>query len=113
MTIEEYQLLMAQNVAHAQAKVTASQVRAAEHIEAREKAEREVAELALDTARKTANRYNIQTANSMRPSLNFPVALLQSDDGWSADYGQLSAYGDTPELAYQKFDEIWSGRYEP
>ena len=111
-TIAEYQLSMAKVVAAMQSKIADNQVKASEHYEAQMKAERESAEVALATARQTAGRAARQTANCMRPCMNFNVILCQDGEGWTADYGALSAYGDTPELAYQKFDEIWSGRFE-
>lgn len=113
MTVEEYQLLLAQSTAHAYDKILACQVRAAENAEAQTKAELDKANVELTMAKQTANRVGINTANHLRPSMNFNVCLLQSEDGWTAEYGSLCAYGDTPELAFQKFDEMWTGRYEP
>jgi len=112
-TIADYQLSMAKVAATMQDRIAANQVKASEHYVAQMEADRESSEVALATARQTAGRAAIQTANCMRPCMNFNVILCQDGEGWTANYGELSAYGDTPELAYQKFDEVWSGRYEP
>ena len=115
MTIEDYQLLMAETAAHAQESVANSQVSAAKYHEAYMKCEFEKAAIGLESAKEMAQRSSINTANHLRPSLILRPALMCSDDGngWEAIYGELTAYGDTPEIAYQKFDELWMGRYEP
>jgi hypothetical protein len=115
MTTEDYQLLMAETAAYAQEKVAHSQVSAAAYHETYMKLECEKAAVELESSKQLAQRSSINTSNHLRPSLILKPSLLCSDDGdgWEATYGELVAYGDTPEIAYQKFDELWTGRYEP
>lgn len=113
MTIEDYQLVMAETAAHAQDKISASQIRTAEYSESLMRIECKKAEVGLESAKQLSKRSDINTANHLRPALILRPMLMRKDDGWEAVFNELIAYGDTPELAYQNFDEEWTGRYEP
>ena len=39
-----------------------------------------------------------------RPCLMLPAELSQCGDRWCASYGELLAFGDTPEEAFTTFD---------
>ncbi len=90
--------------------IQASQVRAAQNLEAQTLAELQRVEAESVTGIKVAKRTDQQSANYMRPSFVFKPLLEKSGDGWMATYGHLETWGETPEIAYQEFDHKWVGK---
>ena len=109
VTIEEVQLAMTQNSAAAMKLVVACQVRSAQNYEAQTQAEKIRAESDRDRALQEREAVRV---NFMRPCLIHRPSLARSGDEWVAQYGDLAAYGPTPELAYQEFDRKWVGKDE-
>jgi len=61
---------------------------------------------------KTAELMHLRMQNANRPSI---VLQAQISERWVADkrtytasYAGVSAQGDTPEIAFQNFDRVWS-----
>lgn len=50
----------------------------------------------------------------LRPCMLMKPKLVRSttDRRWLAFFGDVNAYGDSPEGAYREFDKKWSGRYD-
>ncbi len=92
--------------------IQACQLRASQNYEAHTLAERQRVETERDTGDKVSKRADQQSANYMRPSFVFKPTLEKSADGWTATYGHLEAWGETPEIAYQEFDHQWVGKDE-
>lgn len=111
-TIEDVQLMMAQVLAATQEIIQGCQIRAAEYYEAQCKAEKEKAEKEKETSAIVADRGLIQSANFMRPCIMHRPSLTEEGDAWVATYGDLRAFGPTPETAYQEFDRRWVGKDE-
>jgi len=112
MTLEEIQLAIAEGQLAASRLVQACQVRAANNYEAQTLAERRKVEAESDIGIKIAKRTDQQSANYMRPSFVFKPLLEKSELGWTATYGHLETWGETPEIAYQEFDHQWVGKDE-
>ncbi len=106
------QLAIAKEQLAASKLIGACQVRAAQNYEAQTMAERQKVEAERDTGIKMAHRTDQQSANFMRPSFVFKPILEKSGDGWTATYGHLETWGETPEIAYQEFDHQWVGKDE-
>ncbi len=112
MTLDEIQIAIVEGQLAASKLVQACQVRSAQNYEAQTMAERQKVEAERDAGIKIAKRTDQQSANYMRPSFVFKPILEKSDDGWTATYGHLETWGETPEIAYQEFDHQWIGKDE-
>lgn len=110
MTIEEIQLAIVQGQLAASKLIQACQVRGAQNYEAQTLAERQKAEAERDICTRMIKRNEQQAANYMRPSFVFKPALEKNGEGWTATFGHLETWGETPEIAYQEFDHQWVGK---
>lgn len=110
MTIEEIQLAMAQGQLATNKVIQACQVRSTQNYEAQTLAERQKAEAEKDASIKMIKRNEQQAVNYMRPSFVFKPVLEKNGAGWTATFGHLETWGETPEIAYQEFDHQWVGK---
>ncbi len=112
MTIEKIQLELVQHTANAQKLISAAQLRAALNFEARTVSEKERAQHEAEMSRESLEKASKFSNNFHRPCLLFRPSLTQEEDQWVAEYGELRAYGPTPDTAHQEFDRQWLGKDE-
>ncbi len=112
MTLDEYQILLAEAQHAANKIMLACQVAAAQNFEARTLVELQKTEKEKEISTIVGERNLLQSANFIRPSIMHPPILTKEDDEWIASYGHLRASGPTPETAYQEFDRLWVGKDE-
>lgn len=87
----------------------------ARYMEAKAAAEAAAAECNLTTAQlemKTAELMHLRMQNANRPSIVLQAQIKQRDYDFAAGYGGVTAYGSTPEIAFQNFDRLWSQGHE-
>ena len=106
MTIEEIQVA-------AQRLISASQVRFAKNYEKQSEIDLEKTTYEMEISHKIADRSLHQSANFLRPSFVLRPSLRQSGEGWMAEYGDFTAFGETPNIAFQEFDDRWVGKDKP
>lgn len=87
----------------------------AQYMEAKAAAEAATAQAGLVKANwevKTAELMHLRMQNANRPSVVLQVKIetqwVADEKTYIASYAGVTAHGDTPEIAFQNFDRVWS-----
>lgn len=56
----------------------------------------------------TAKLQHHRMKTACRPCMMLPTTIEQEEEGFSVSYGNLIAYGSSPEIACQNFDRLWT-----
>jgi len=96
----------------AQRLTSASHVRAMKNVERVSEVDLEKVTYEAMVSRKIADRSLQQSSIYLRPSFVLHPNLRRSGEGWVAQYGDLETYGETPDIAFQEFDDQWVGKDE-
>lgn len=85
-------------------------VKAAQNYESKSLYEAGAAEVAYEKAvveKKTAELLHRRVQNASRPSIYLGAFICREENGYRASFAELTAYGDTPEQAFDNFDRLW------